>query len=587
MNKITKPCAAHYIGSSSSHRLALILFSALLFSTGAGAQIIYDAGDLSFESDGQSIWGTGTAFRKSEAVFLGMEWTDQTANIGGIAGSPNEEIFPAIGAIAIPVYEARIWRPTPTWSKPWKGTWVGCGCWKDVQIKPATGAITIDTRAGAELKVTTSGRAGLEFGYSIDSGSIDTDVEFSAFANLPETVNAGEFIDIDTSSIFDSGSFETQSPKIEAYISAILELSGDVDAAACAPPLGCATGSFDLPTVNMNQRIVTIDPNSLKILDGVLPNGDALAEIPILNQSLTLEGAATMAPPAVPIIGFKLSAGSVTIASTVPPTPTLEVELAELEVQVPDIATSGQKSGEKITSEGRDDLLSLMMDVDGMATLFAGLPPTGMGFTPIDVGAFKLEVSLDLIDVDIGPVLGITQDFELVPTLVAEVLFSNPVQIEGLVGLQNSWMGLWSDLPEFSIFEDTTISPTFWADAMLRNTLGIDLGLVGTLDLLKLDMSAVVAGIDILSVGPISLNKMLGLENTLFETPKFGFDVYSKAFDLNGFNTIEGQSFTLLVNTDPIADNPVPEPGTLLLLLLGIVPLFYARKKNNNPSTGS
>ena len=359
-------------------------------------------------------------------------------------------------------------------------------------------------------------------------------------AELPDVVNANEFIDLATSSVFENGSIQTQSPQVEAYISAIMQLSGSVDAQACALTFGCATGSFDLPTIALDQKILSVDPGSIKVLDGLYPDGSPLASVPLLEQGFTLQGGATVAPP---VVGFKLTGPpfNTTWASTLPPTPAVTVDLATFTPNVPDIATSGTGSGDKVTSSGRDDLLSAQIDIDGAATLFAGLPPAGLNFDLIDAGVFKLGASLDLIDVDAGPVLGLTQGFEFVPTLMVNLAFSTPIQIAGLAGLQTNWTGLWSNLPQFAISETTTFTPTFWLDAMLKNSLGLDLGLVGTLDVLKLGATATIAGLDLLKFTDLSLNTLLGLDNKLFETDKLGLSVYDKTFALGGFNRIVGR----------------------------------------------
>jgi hypothetical protein len=549
--------------------------SALMFSH-ASAAIMYDSGALAFESSGQSMWDSGTAFRKEDSVFLGAQWTNKTASIGGIAGSANEVVIPPTGAVTTPIYEPRIWVPTPTWSDPFKGYWTGCGCTKNITLIPATNGVTIDTRTGAQLNVHTSGKVGLEFGYSIDSGSVDTTATFQAMAELPDVVQTSEFFSISTSSIFDSGSIATQSPKAEAYISAIMQLSGSIDAQACALTFGCASsGSVALPTINMDQRILSIDPNSLKILDGIMPSGEAFAEVPILNRSLTLEGGATTTLPPVP--GFKLTTSGATLVTSFPPgAPAVTVDLAEMTVFVPDIATSGTGSGPSVTSSGRDDLLSLQLDLDAAATLFGGLPPAGLNFDLIDLPVFKLSASFDLIDVDAGPVLGLTQDFEFTPTLMADIQFSNPVQIAGSPGQHHSWTGEWSDLPQFAIADTTTFMPTFWLDALLKNDMGLDLGLVGTLDLLKLGATASVGGFDLLDFNSLSLNNLLGIGNELFKTPKVGFSVYDTEFELGGFNRVAGTPFTLSIGTQlpgsgTAGDAQVPEPGTVGLLLAGLL----------------
>jgi hypothetical protein len=439
-----------------------------------------------------------------------------------------------------------------------------------VTIKPATDAITADTRTGTELKIHSSGKVGLKVGYTVDSGSIDSHVDFSARADLPAQVKPAEFFDISTSSIFSNGSIKTQSPKIEAYVSPVLELSGSLDATACALTLGCASGTKALPDIHMDQRIVSFDPNSVKILDGVLPGDKPFAHIPLLNQSLTLEGGVGSTG-----VGFKLTGpyGS-TIKSTLPDSPSVSVDLAEITVQVPDIETRGSGAGDRIVSRHRDDLLSLSMDIDGAATFFGGLPPAGINFTLIDADPFKLDASLALVDADAGLIMGVAQDFEMTPTLMTTIEFSNPVQVSGMQGLQNSWTGPWGELPEFALSEATTFSPTFWIDAVLKNNLDIDLGLEGTLDILKLGATGSVAGADILEFGPLSLNDVLGIGNTLFETDKVGFQVFDDQFRLGGFDTVEGTPFTISVSS-------VPVPNSCCILSLGIFVLWGMRRLKN------
>ena len=157
------------------------------------------------------------------------------------------------------------------------------------------------------------------------------------------------------------------------------------------------------------------------------------------------------------------------------------------------------------------------------------------------------------------------------PTLMVDLAFSNPIQIAGMLGLQTGWTGEWADLPDFSLFETTTFTPTYWIDAMLKNDFGIDLGLVGTLDVLKLGATASVAGIEVLGIGPISLNGLLGLGNNLFETDKLRFSVYDNEFSLGGFNRIAGNAFIIGVR--------VPEPGTIGMMLIGLIAIGFARRR--------
>jgi hypothetical protein len=427
---------------------------------------------------------------------------------------------------------------------------------------PAVPPVYGDTRTGATIDVRSSGKVGLEFGYAIDSGSVDTSARFRANAQLPDVVKPAEFFSIQASSVFDKGTIATQSPKVEAHITPILQLSGTIDAKACGVALGCATsGPVALPTIDVkDQRLLSIDANSLKVLDGVLPGGKPLAEVPIANQTLTLEGGVTTTKP--PVVGFNLNGpGGVTLITTLPPgVPTVTASLAEVTTTVPNIATAGATNAAPVTSSGRSDLLSVQIDLDALAAARGLMPPTGVGFDLISTGPFTLSASVDLIDADAGPVLGVTQAFEFKPTLMTTIRFSRPLQIGGLQGLHESWTGEWSELPQFAIDGTTTFSPTFWLDGVLSTDIGLDLGLVGTMELLKLGATASVGGVDMLNFSSLSLNDLLDIESTLFETPKVSFSVYGDSFDLEGFGAIAGQSFTIAV----------PEPSTYAMLLLGL-----------------
>ena len=592
-------------------------------------------GDLGFKSENQSMWGNGSSFQQSKSLFIGTEWSNKTASIGGIAGSrnatitpaiprtqispyiPPQQISPKVAAVWSPyipavkenIWEPAVWIPTPKWDNLLKGYWEGCACTKKVTLFPAVPstqispeipavytpavpavyspyipAITADTRTGAELEINSSGKVGLELGYTIDSGSINSTVNFSALVDLPDVVLASGFIDLNTSSLFDSGTINTQSPQIKASISAIMQLSGSINATACAITLGCTTGSTNLPSANMDQSVISIDPNSIKFLDGILPGDKPLAELALAKTTFSLSGGATFAPPAT---GFKVTAHGKTLVSTLPPTPAITADLASIKLELPDIATNGNKLGSSITSDGRDDVLTAHIDLDGVATFAAGLPPLGAKLDLIDAGGIKLQASLDLIDVDAGPVLGVTQDFELIPTLMVDLNFSNAIEIAGLSGAVSSWSGLWTDLPSFLLKETTTFAPEFWVDAKLKNDFGLDLGLTGTMDLMKLGAKGAAGGVSLLDFGPISFNTLFDIDNELFSTDKLGISIYDDMFSFGGFNRIMGQEFTLFVDdvNQGRLISQVNEPTTLILFIISLLLIINYRKVKSNINT--
>ncbi|MGH8598892.1 MAG: hypothetical protein ACREXT_19770, partial [Gammaproteobacteria bacterium] len=230
----------------------VLLYVSLLVPEVALAGIAYSAGALDFTSTGQSMWGPGPGFSKSESVFLGPEWTDKKANLGDIIGSENVQISPFIPSIqitpAIPSVQLTPFIPSvqltpfipsvqltpaiPAVCIPF----VGCTPAVPATFSPAVPAtfspaipatfspfipavfspeipaVVVDTRTGAELGIRSSGKVGLEFGYNIDSGTVDSNLAFSALADLPTVANKAEFIGLGTSTVFVNGSFLTQSP---------------------------------------------------------------------------------------------------------------------------------------------------------------------------------------------------------------------------------------------------------------------------------------------------------------------------------------------------------------------------------------
>jgi len=342
-------------------------------ATAVNASAIYDAGSLGFSTTNQSMWGTGSATVLKDSVFVGTQWTNKSGGAGGIIGEKSTVTI----------------NTNPLW-------WAWKACKETVDFlcggEPSKGQIkeTIDTRTGARVDLTTSGKFGLEFGYEIDSGSVDASAAFGATAVLPDQVDQRKYIDLQTASSLNAGAISTQSPWISAYMDGIAEFSGTIEGQACLILTGCTPkGKLDLPGVDTRLKIASIDPNSLKVLPGALPAPDPndpnvpFAEVKLLNQTLTLEGALSAAVPPVP--GFKLSTSQFTIASTVPPTPALTTELASLEFQVPEIQTTGGAQNGQIKSNGRDDVLKPKVDLDGVAAM-AGFPPLGFGVDLIDAG---------------------------------------------------------------------------------------------------------------------------------------------------------------------------------------------------------
>jgi hypothetical protein len=183
----------------------------LAASHAANAGVTYDAGPLAFATTGQSMWGSGGATVLKDSVFVGTEWKNKSTGIGGFTGSVS----------TVKVNTNPLWWTWKACDATGAPSWV-CGG------EPSKGQIkeVVDTRTGARVDLTSSGKFGLEFGYTIDSGSVDAAADFSATATLPSTnPKQGAFFSLNPTSSLDNGSISSQSPKAEAYINAIAKLS--------------------------------------------------------------------------------------------------------------------------------------------------------------------------------------------------------------------------------------------------------------------------------------------------------------------------------------------------------------------------
>lgn len=477
--------------------------------------------DMGFQSDDQSMWAAGTAPGFSIDRFLGVTW-NESATIGGITGSIVETTIPI---------------PHPHLPSGWECHGFLCTSGHfhnsggihihDVGLPP------VDLRAGAEVNVSTSGKVGFQFGMSVDSGSVDTTVNFDAtlFAPDPGTVEGGEFFNLNPSSSLAGGMLATNFPELSVSLDAIVGVRASATARACVPLAGC-TGTASTGELGFADQTIPIvsfnDPSSpgqIKILGALDP---ALFQF---DNEINIPGA---------VPGSSL--GGVT-------------------VHVPDINATGGVSGNQLTASGMDDLLKVTADLDGIALAPLGLPGLGVSF---DVGI--LSMSFDLIDIDTGPILKVLQDFEFTPTLMVQLAFDSAVQIAGFATPQTMWSGAWSALPDIALIaQSTLVTPTFSIQGLFQNQTSLGIDGIFQLDILKASFALQALGLsfDLGQIGP--LFQILERTN-LFNTPP----IFDSSFALGGFNTVLGESFQLV---------RMPEPGSLILMALGLFVLGLMQRR--------
>lgn len=478
-----------------------------------------DFNNLQFQSSGQSMWAPGNAPGFNIDRFLGVQW-NESASVGGITGGIIETTIPI---------------PHPHLPSGWECHGFLCtgGHFHNpgsIHIHEIDGP-DVDTRLGGQVDVSTSGKVGFQFGMSVDSGSVNTTVEMDASLIAPglRTVEKGEFFNLNPSSSLAGGSLATNFPELTVGLDAIVGVRFNASATACVPPFGCDTASTGelgfpdqtIPLVSFNDPS---SPGQIKVL-GVLD--------PLLFQfdsEISIPG---------PLGG---SLGGVT-------------------VHVPDINAAGGVSGNMLTASGGDDLLKITADLDGLALAPLGLPGGGVSFN-----AGILAVSADLIDIDMGPIMTVLQDFEFTPTLMVQLVFDSAVQIAGFATPQTMWFGAWSELPDIALLAvETLVTPTFLMSGPFMNNTALGIDGIFQLDILKASfaLEAFGLGFDLGEIGP--LFQILERTN-LFNTPP----LFSETFNLQGFNSVQGEAFLL---------TRVPVPGSLMLMTLGLAVVGTIRRR--------
>jgi hypothetical protein len=393
---------------------------------------------------------------------------------------------------------------------------------------PGTG-ITIDTRTGGTASASTMGQAGFRVGAKADSGSVAATVSYVANLTVPDSAQANQFVNLNPTSAFSgTQNLSTNSPEFSSKADAVLGAKATLGGTGCFIPFGCASGSttvgFDPQTLELVAFNQPANPGQVKILG-------------VLDPALFQFGEPFQIPPNNPALNF----GNVT-------------------VHIPDINTSGGLVGNSLKSSGADDFLDLRVDLDGVVLNAFGLPAV-LGTS---VSAGPLNVSYDLIDVEFGPTLEVLQSFELVPTLMVDLDFSQPVNVQGL-GMRTSLTAPWDLLPSIAFLPgETIVTPEFSIQALFKNmtTLGVD----GVFDLLVLragfSIEAFGLSLDIGQLGPLF---RITPRTDLFTFPT----LFSNQFNLGGFASIDAAPFVVRI----------PEPEALLLAATALLAMALVRRR--------
>jgi len=489
-----------------------------LLPGGVWATQIYNPGTLNFSTAGQSMWGAGSATILDTSFFLGTTWNASGSFGPGISGGIVNTTIPLPHLHLPSGWECHGFLCT-------SGHFHNSG---GIHIHKVPGP-TVDTRTGGQVDINTNGRVGFNFGAKLDSGSVGATVEFAAKAVLPDasSLGTGEFFNLNPlsnpNSVLTDGQLDTNLAEVSAKLQAVIGARASLAGQVCFIAAGCASDvtsiGFPDQTVELLSFNDTDSPGQIKILNALNPG------------VFQFDNEISIPSPTNPLG----SVGGVTL-------------------HVPDINASGGVTGDHLAASGMDDFIDLRVDLDGLALAPLGLP--GLG---VSVNAGIFSASADLIDVDMGPTITLKQDFELKPTLWVDLQFDRPVMVAGNAGPVTSWTSAWDSLPDIALLNNVTnVTPTFFVKSMFSNNTLLGIDGVFQLDILKASLALEALGLsfDIGEIGP--LFQVLKRTN-LFNTPP----LFASSYALGGFNRVQAASFRLAV----------PEPASLMLMLLGLVVL--------------
>ncbi|MHB1083559.1 MAG: PEP-CTERM sorting domain-containing protein [Thiobacillus sp.] len=464
-----------------SYRLLAATLVTLLPATATAAEVYNNT--LSFSSQDQSMWGSGSAFQFDYNNFFGTNPNPVTTTINpgvvsGKAGLSNYSVDPY-------------------------------------------------------FLFKTSFKLGIGVGANVNGGSINTNLNYAVAFDAPDTIVKGQAFSLSgVANKLNTSSFTTQAPNASAYVDGIVQMKLD------GYMRFVTSGVMGNHDYRMGDVGFT-DNNTNNTPYRTLSNVNLSPEIVSFNRNDS--GQLKVAGVDQGGVGSSYDVGATTITAgdwRVSPTGTL--------------------SGSTLKGSDQTTLMTAALDVDQLAT--GGVPVLGTGIQH-DWGVINIDMGYDVVDLTATLAMGMKQDLTLNSNLAVTLHFDKDVMINGV--LTKTFTGNLGSLPQITLLDDSVlVTPEFLVQANLLNdtTLTFDGGLGLTVlaghALATYDFSYFGSRSGTIynhSIGPFySWNDSI---------PLFDIGVYNQEFALGGFQTIQGEAFSLTA---------VPEPQTYALYLAGL-----------------
>jgi len=383
-----------------------------------------------------------------------------------------------------------------------------------------------DLNLGASIYGRLDLKAGLDLGVKLNSGSVDISYPVGVNFTFPDVITEGEMIQIGSSfELKDGASLSTTFPTITPKAEAVFKLDANLDL-----DLHYGFDEYGLSLVDIHKNYTY----------------DLLDALPIPTASGDSET-------------YNLTYGSI-------------------EVTIPgDLDTEGQLVGNTLvahTGEFAGEFVDARLNLLSLGELLP--PPVGAAFkafNKVESGhsenwdIFWYWLNWNMIDLDVGAIARITQDFSFVAEDIIVDLYSNGSKLTSFnVGDPAEIM-----VPEGGL----DLTPVFRLDNTFTNETALRIDplfhflLVQTQGYMSID----IAGIRILDHRSLFFGPLYQYDWT---TPGLEFPLYTKDFAVN-FGAMQGDSFHL-GEGGPIwiegpASGEVPEPGSIILFGTGLLAL--------------
>jgi hypothetical protein len=498
--------------------LVLALSSIYAFGTAYAVPVVYD-NTFTLATSNQSIYGSGAQPSWGyDSGFQGAQW-------GTYAG--NSPVSTGVNAIS--GSDVCVW-----------------------------GGACVDTRTGAAINMSSSGRVGVDVTAQALGGSVSVTLPMSTQLTFGDKNSNGVFHVSGSQQVNTGGVIAATGPSFKAGVNGVINLDNSVSAEGCFIGAGCSTSSSDLNIDPGKFSLVGLDTTQTK------PFSAFGLGLPVFKYGKQYDYRKDGS-----ICAVGSSTDCVTTAGTPVSVTVGTPKLATFALDKPQDFSGGTLSGSTLSASHNETVTTVNADLTGILQSVLGSPVDILN-PSINFGFASLNGSL--LDAQAGVNLGLTQNLGFTPDLDVTLTFDVPVYelIGGhLVNQGNS--------VTFNLAEGADLSFNGADGHLLNWTYSMSGGNQFTSSFglsIDPDFQISAACIDLeLSLGLGGTGNQCAYSNTFNTTNLLDINVDSQDFALGGFDTA---SFS---QDSPPGGNTTPEPGTLSLVGLAIAGMVQVERK--------